>query len=139
MTTTVVEDGINKLDRELHIAGSAYFAWKDINNRAAADPLIFRALNEHAGYWNIALHSLQSTFFLGVGRLFDSDKTAFSVDWLLKLCADNVSEFGKEALRTRKWSGGPKPEWSDKSNRGLTPYLSKLPRYDSPYRPTLHN
>lgn len=113
MTTKVVEEGIKKLDWELHVAGSAYFAWKDINNRAAANARVFRALNEHAGFWNIALHSLQSTFFLGVGRLFDSDKSAFSVDWLLKLCADNISEFSKTALTRRRWSSGPKPDWLD--------------------------
>ena len=97
MTTHVVEDGINRLDRELHVAGSAYFAWKEINNRAASDNLVLRGLNEHADFWNIALHSLQSTFFLGIGRLFDSDKVSFSVDWLLKLCADNVAEFSRPA------------------------------------------
>ena len=113
MTTSVVEEGINKLTRQLQIAGSAYFTWKNINSRAAADTQVHRALNEHAGFWNIALHSLQSTFFLAVGRLFDSDKSAFSVDWLLKLCTDNISEFSKLALERRKWSNGPRPNWLD--------------------------
>lgn len=113
MTKSVVEEGINKLDQELHIAGSAYCAWKVINNRAAADAQVLLELNEYADFWNITLYSLQSTFFLEVGKLFDSDKSAFSVNWLLNLCAENISEFSKSALAHRKWSKGSKPDWLD--------------------------
>ena len=60
-------------------------------------------------------HSLQSSFFITLGRLFDVDGDSFSVHAFLKCCIENIDQFGKEALRERKLreSSEKNPAWLD--------------------------
>lgn len=100
---------------EVGTAAQAFFLWKGINNCAAGDRGIYRGLNEQALSWNILTHSLQTTFFIVLGRLFDTDRNAFSVYAFLRRCIENIGQFGKDALRERKLaaSAGVVPEWLD--------------------------
>lgn len=99
--------------KEFAAAAHAFFLWKGINNCAAQDRAIHRGLNEQALSWNIITHSLQTTFFIALGRLFDTDGNAFSAHAFLRGCIENIEQFGKDALRARKisLSGGKETEW----------------------------
>lgn len=100
---------------EVGTAAKAFFLWKAINNLASEDEEIYRGLNEQAFSWSILTHSLQTTFFIVLGRLFDTDGDAFSVHAFLRTCIENIGQFNKDALRKRKLavSGGVVPEWLD--------------------------
>lgn len=101
--------------QELATAAHAFFLWKGINNCAAQEKAIHRGLNEQALSWNTITHSLQTTFFVALGRLFDTDGDAFSVHAFLRSCINNIEQFGGDALRARKIasSGGKEPDWLD--------------------------
>ena len=134
---------------ELSTAAHAFFLWKGINNCAAEDEEIHRGLNEQALSWNTITHSLQTTFFIALGRLFDTDGEAFSVHMLLRNCIDNLGQFGKDALRARKMesTNGKEPDWlkkyidqayapSVKDFQRLRGELSKRQKeYEQIYRP----
>ena len=108
-----VESLLQHFSAEVDGASQAFFLWKGINNLATDDREIYRILNEQALSWNILTRSLQTTFFIVLGRLFDTDKDAFSAQAFLKGCIDNIEQFSKDALRKRKLehSPGTVPEW----------------------------
>jgi len=58
-------------------------------------------------------HSLQVTLFITLGRIFDTDDDAFSVDDLLKSCINEIDLFSLKNLRERKMEGqnGNEPKW----------------------------
>lgn len=101
---------------ELATAAHAFFLWKGINNCASQNRAIHRGLNEQALSWNTITHSLQTTFFVVLGRLFDTDGDAFSVHAFLRNCIENIDQFGPGPLRARKvesCGGGEEPDWLD--------------------------
>lgn len=111
----------NSYSNEYRIATQAFYAWKAINNIASKDSNTHSSINENAATWNIILYSLQSTYFISLRRLFDSDSKALSVDGLLKACVDNIYEFSKEKIAERKiGDDGKKPEWLDKYLEGVS-------------------
>ena len=83
---------------------------------AASNKEIYNAINKNALSWNIIAHSLQCTFFITLGRLFDLDGEAFSIHAFLRACIDNIDQFSKEALRIRKIKdlNGKEPYWLNK-------------------------
>jgi len=100
-----IEELYKEFQSELNIACWSLYAWKNIKNIAAKDDKIYHALNKNSLSWNIILHSLQSTFFISIGRLFDIDGKTFSVHTLLRACIENIGQFSKNALRERKIKG----------------------------------
>lgn len=84
-----------------------------IINRAASDDKLLSALNETPLSWIFTRHSLQVTLFITLGRIFDTNDDAFSIDDLLKCCIEEIDIFSIENLHTRKMSGqnGNEPEW----------------------------
>lgn len=99
--------------QEFASAAKAFFLWKGINECAANDREIYRGINEQAQTWNIITHSLQTTFFIALGRLFDTDGDAFSVHSYLRSCIKNIHQFSEAELRSRKIddNNGKVPEW----------------------------
>jgi hypothetical protein len=98
---------------EVATAAHAFYLWKGINNIASGDRGTFRGINEQALTWNTITHSLQTTFFIAIGRLFDTDGDAFSIHAFLRGCIENIAEFDRPALFERKLalSNGVEPEW----------------------------
>lgn len=110
-----LEKALSIFHNEVGTASSAFFVWKDFNNTVAADKDIYRSVNENALSWNVIAHSLQCTFFIVLGRLFDNDSDAFSVHALLRCCIKNIDQFSFEELRKRKLKSSAKPgyDWID--------------------------
>ena len=135
--------------QEQSTAAHAFFLWKGVNNCAAEDEEIRKGLNEQALSWNTITHSLQTTFFIALGRLFDTDGEAFSVHTLLRNCIENLDQFSKDALRARKMesTNGKEPDWlkkyideayvpSEKDFQRLRGEVSKRQKqYEEIYRP----
>ena len=111
-----IEELYQEFHKELRIACRSFYTWKNIQNIAKEDKNILSALYENPLSWDIILHSLQSTFFITISRLFDKDGRAFSVHTLLRTCIENIDQFSKYALRERriKSSNTDKLSWLDK-------------------------
>lgn len=114
-----VHDDLEEYRNEVNITASSYYAWKNIRQAAASSKDYVRALNANSWVWNIALHSLQVTFFVALGRIFDNDKKSLTADTFLKKCKANISEFTKAELEARRLaqSGGERPDY-------LTDYIA---------------
>lgn len=144
-----IEELQRQFHREVDTAAQAFFVWKTINRHAFWDSSVREGLNARALSWNILTHSLQNTFFIVLGRLFDTDSDSFSAHTFLKSCIANIDQFSKENLRHRKLEGSSKkePEWLneylknayvpvEKDFQIMRGELSKQQkRYDEIYRP----
>ena len=77
-TMTDVEASLNHYSKEVDLATYTFFVWKSINNIAVGDKEILTALRRNALSWGVITHSLQCTFFICLGRIFDDRKDSFS-------------------------------------------------------------
>ena len=110
-----IEELYKEFESEVNVACWSFYTWKNIHNVAAGDKKIHHALNRNPLSWNIILYSLQCTFFITIGRLFDTDRRSFSVHTFLRKCSENADQFSKDSLRKRRIKGyeADKPSWLD--------------------------
>ena len=110
-----VEEALKLYQDEVATATWTFYAWKHLNNAGFNDRAVRRGLNRNAATWNVITHSLQTTFFITIGRLFDIDGDAFSVHAFLRFCIDNVEQFDSQHIRERKIAdqNGIEPDWLD--------------------------
>ena len=107
-----VEDLIKEYRNEVHIATSSFYAWKSINDLAAENDEILRNLNANALVWNTIAHSLQITFLVALGRIFDKDDRSLTICSFIEKCRHEIRQFSKSALEARrlKSAHGVRPE-----------------------------
>jgi hypothetical protein len=93
----------------------SYYTWKHLNNIAARDPAILRAMRGNALTWTTIQGSLQTGFLISLGRIFDANPKSLTVDSLLASCKGHIADFDADALAARKIAGnhGVKPDWLD--------------------------
>ena len=99
---------------EVNIATSSFFTWKSINNTGQASKFLW-ALNKNALTWNIIVHSLQVTFFIAIGRIFDKNDRSLTVHRFLAECKASIDQFSKGALEKRRLDDahGVRPDYLD--------------------------
>jgi hypothetical protein len=135
---------------ELLTAIEAFRVHIEIHAYAAAEGRIAECLNQAASFWNLQLYSLQATFFIVMGRIFDIDPDADSIHVLLNMIVANAQIFSRDALTARKTGTGPKPDWLDDYmqnvwvptaadlkdlKRAVAPHMSK---FSTDYLPIRH-
>ena len=106
MTEDDVKDLIDQIQIEVNICGIAYYQWKEIHNICSSMSPQPRTLSAHSSFWAATLASLQNTYMLGLSKLFDKSKSAFSLDTVLKHCKNNSGYFSSSALESRKLKEG---------------------------------
>jgi hypothetical protein len=100
-----IESALRHYSAEVDSASYSFYMWKAIHE-ATANADVLEAMNRNPLSWSVMLHALQTTYFIALGRLFDSDRRSLSVHKLLRLCADHAEEFSRERLRERKLALG---------------------------------
>lgn len=98
---------------EVNTAIECFYTYIEIHNYAAEDKNIFRRLNEDATFWNIQLYSLQASFFIALGRIFDNGPDTHSIHKLLAATVAHPEYFSKDSLAIRKSEGKQRPAWLD--------------------------
>jgi hypothetical protein len=116
---------IDEYRNEVYTATSAYFAWKALNNLPVADHGIYVGLNDNAGSWLLIRHSLQVTFLIVAGRIFDRDARSLTIFTFLARCKLLIRQFSKQSLEARRIqdANGTRPEYLDA-------YLGDPDRYE---------
>ncbi|MGB9471445.1 MAG: hypothetical protein WBQ59_19020 [Candidatus Acidiferrum sp.] len=87
---------------EVEEAIQSFYAEQTIHNVAREDQNVHRALNRNAAFWNLASRALQANAIIVLGRIFDRDSRAHTLNRLLQLATQNPSIFSKGALEKRK-------------------------------------
>src|SRR5271154_5316183 len=93
-------DVLTEFDRELEVFGheveeaiQCFYAEQTIHNVAREDENVYRALNRNAPFWNLASRALQANTIIVLGRIFDRDSRAHTINRLLQLAVQNPAIF----------------------------------------------
>jgi hypothetical protein len=115
MTETEYFRNLGLIRGQVNIAIESFYFERLINQIASEQPAVLEKINRDAAFWNFLLYSLQSTFFMALGRIFDTDSKALSIYRFLSLTVEHPEYFSKEALRARKIRLlHATPDWLDK-------------------------
>ena len=102
-------DPESEFERELQIFGDdvdvaiqCFYVWLTVHAAARKSQKVYDLLNRDAGFWNLAIGSIQTNSLIALGRIFDTQKQSHNVRRLLKLSEQDIAIFSKAALRKRK-------------------------------------
>lgn len=104
---------LDHFENEIYQATAFYVIWKNLQNEPAKDEALLKALNENALTWVFIRHSMMVSLIMALGRIFDTDGDAVSIDDLIKCCISEIDIFSKENLRKRKMLNHNANEWID--------------------------
>jgi hypothetical protein len=108
-----IEINLRSYSEEVDLASFTFYSWKAIKNNIASDREALTAINSNSLAWGIILYSLGCSFFVNLGRIFDTDSGAFSIFKLLQSCQTQIADFSKDQLRLRKLALGLDPDSLD--------------------------
>lgn len=135
---------------EVYQATAAYVFWSKLQNEPAEDEELLKAFNESPLSWIIIRQSMMLNLIMTLGRIFDIDPDAVSIDDLIKSCIDDVELFSKDKLRARKMMQSGEKPWIDdymknayepkeKDFQMLRPEINKYKKlYQEYYKPLRH-
>lgn len=72
------------LSTEIDDALAVFFTYEEINRLALEDKRILNRLNADALFWKVLVHSLQTSLFIILGRIFDRGDDAHSIHKVLQ-------------------------------------------------------
>lgn len=98
---------------EVYQATACYVIWKNLQNRPAEDPEILKCMNRNPLSWIFIRHSMMVSLIMTLGRIFDTDGDAISVDDLINSCISDIHLFSKSCLRERKLKEHNAIDWID--------------------------
>lgn len=96
------EQELQAFDNDVDEAVQCFYIWRTVHAAARTSRKVFDMLNRNAGFWVVALGSIQANSLIALGRIFDTAKRTHNVRRLLKLAEENKALFSKEAVRQRK-------------------------------------
>jgi len=132
---------------------TVFHTYEGINQLGLKDEEVYQALNSDAEFWNVIIHSLQTTLFIALARIFDTYTNAHSIHSFVNITLGHYQLFSRKALKARKiaMNGGVEPEWLQEFLKGtwepnsaadlrslkkaLAPYTKK---FEDVYRPIRH-
>jgi AbiU2 len=79
-----------------------FYIWRTVHAEARKNRKVYGLLNRNAGFWNVALGSIQANSLIALGRIFDCGRDTHNVSRVLRLAAKNPAIFSKAAFRQRK-------------------------------------
>lgn len=95
-------DSLNVIEKNLDEAIGAYFVYDNIMQKAVVDKSFLIKLNQNSYFWHYILYSLQTTYFMSLGRIFDQRRGTLSINVFLNKCTENINLFSKVELKKRK-------------------------------------
>ena len=132
-----MDDPETEFERELQIFGDdvdvaiqCFYVWLTVHATARKNRKVCDLLNRDAGFWNLAMGSIQANSLIAMGRIFDTHKQSHNVRRLLELGKLNITIFSKAALRKRKNKQSANAhEWIDNYMRDVhVPTISDFKR-----------
>jgi hypothetical protein len=105
--------GLYRIRNEVETGTAAFYTAEEINKFGRDKPDNLARLNRDAGFWTLHVYSLQTTYFVTLGRLFDTRTDVHSMKTVFDETEAHPEYFAKAALadRKRKLANGHEPEW----------------------------
>jgi len=99
---TEFERELRAFDDDVDVAIQCFHTWRTIHSAALKDQKVYDLLNRNAGFWVMALGSIQANSLIALGRIFDTDRRTHNLRRLLLIAESNKEVFSKAAVRQRK-------------------------------------
>jgi hypothetical protein len=96
------QNELRVFDNDVDEVIQCFYIWRTVHAAARKSRRVYDLLNRNAGFWVVALGSIQANSLIALGRIFDRGKDTHNVGRLLRLAAKNPAIFSKAALRRRK-------------------------------------
>lgn len=96
------EQELLAFDNDVDEAIQCFYIWRTVHSAARKSRKVFDMLNRNAGFWVVALSSIQANSLIALGRIFDTNSRTHNVKRLLKLALENRVIFSRDAVRRRK-------------------------------------
>ena len=93
---------VELIHEEVDSASIVYHTYEEIKRLALESREVMASLDENAQFWITQLHSLQTTLFLILSRVFDSTPRAQTIHVLMNATLANIQFFSADALYRRK-------------------------------------
>src|SRR5258708_7121524 len=89
-------------DNDVDEVIQCFYIWRTVHAEARKNRRVYDLLNRNAGFWNVALGSIQANSLIALGRIFDRGRDTHNVSRVLRLAGKNPTIFSKAAFRQRK-------------------------------------
>ena len=96
------EQELQVFDNDVDEVVQCLYIWQTVHSAARKSRKVYDLLNRNAGFWVVAMASIQANSLIALGRVFDKDPRTHNVGRLLQLAEKNRMIFSKEAVRRRK-------------------------------------
>jgi hypothetical protein len=96
------QNELRVFDNDVDEVIQCFNIWRTVHDAARKSRRVYDLLNRNAGFWVVALGSIQANSLIALGRIFDNSRDSHNIGRLLKLIEKNPSIFSKAALRKRK-------------------------------------
>jgi len=96
------QNELRVFDNDIDEVIQCFYIWRTVHAAARKSRRVYDLLNRNAGFWVVALGSIQANSLIALGRIFDRGKDTHNVGRLLRLATKNPAIFSKAALRQRK-------------------------------------
>jgi AbiU2 len=96
------QNELRVFDNDVDEVVQCFYIWRTVHSAARRNRKVYDLLNRNAGFWVVALGSIQANSLIALGRIFDRHKDTHNVGRLLKLAVQNPAIFSKAAFRKRK-------------------------------------
>ena len=113
MKNKIFTQDFELLRNEVDSAIESFFTYISMHNEIASDAELKRKINKNPTFWLIVLSSLQTKFFISLGKIFDDHKHAHSIGKLKCSIDKNKELFSNKELAKRKSPNGVIPDWLD--------------------------
>ena len=108
-----LEIDIETLREEVETAIRVFYAY-EAAMRLLSEQAYVDSMNKNVYFWKIFLSSAQTKLFIALGRLYDDSNDTFSFAKFIRTCRENINEFGKDDLESRRLKGSAvRPPWLD--------------------------
>jgi hypothetical protein len=116
-----IEILLNEYRNEFNKAASSFYAWKVLAKLPLYDKQVHDALNRNADSWILIRYSLQTTFIVALGRIFDTNRSSLNIHRFLDACKSEISQFSKSAFEARRIrdNHGQRPDYLDDYIKGI--------------------
>jgi hypothetical protein len=71
---TEFEEELHAFDSDVDVAIQCFYTWQAVHAAARQSRKTYDLLNRNAGFWVLALGSIQANSLIALGRIFDTDK-----------------------------------------------------------------
>ena len=88
-----VHKALERYRKEIVETADVYYTWKSLHDKLAIDPDAYRGFNRNSYFWGLIIQSLQQSYFISAGRIFDTTKGTFTLPKLESVILKNAGVF----------------------------------------------